>query len=164
MAKTKQSAGIVLWRRSPNGQVEILLVHPGGPFWANKDQHAWSIPKGEYEAGDNPEETAVREFTEELGHPVPSGKLSDLGEIRSSSKNIRAYALEGDLDETMVNSNTFTLEWPPRSGQLATFPEVDKAEWVPLGQAALKLHKGQGPLVALVEAQTSSSALGENPS
>jgi predicted NUDIX family NTP pyrophosphohydrolase len=143
----------VLWRRGPNG-VEILLVHPGGPFWAGKDEHAWSIPKGEF-SPDDPDESAeraaIREFAEELGHPVPPGPRVALEPFRAGRKTIHAWLVEGDLDVSTVTSNSFEMEWPPRSGRLQSFPEVDRAAWVALHQAPSKLHKGQRPLCRLVE-------------
>lgn len=141
------SAGIALLRRH-QGEVEVLLVHPGGPFWANKDEHAWSIPKGEITDGDDPAATAQREFTEETGHPAPAGRLLALPEIRlSSAKRLRAFAAAGNLDPTTMASNTFEMEWPPRSGRTATFPEVDRAAWFTLDRARSRLHKGQVALV-----------------
>ncbi len=159
MANPKRSAGIMVWRRpsDPADAIEILLVHPGGPFWANKDEHGWSIPKGEYELGEDPGLAARREFTEELGQPVPDGELADLGELKTSSKIIRAFAIEGNLDPTLGSSNTFEMEWPPRSGRTQSFPEVDKAEWFSVDLASTKLHKGQIPLVARLVALVGES-------
>lgn len=148
--------------------MELLVVHPGGPYWRNKDEHAWSIPKGELdpdaETGELPtgadletliEETARREFTEETGHPVPDGTLTPLAEFAvGSGKRLRAFLVHGDLDATSITgdtSNTFELEWPPRSGKVETFPEIDGAQWVPLDRATAKLHKGQAKLVHLIE-------------
>ncbi len=145
------SAGIVLHRQGPAG-TEILLVHPGGPFWANKDEHAWSIPKGEYDPDtEDGEEAAVREFAEELGQPVPDGPRRALPPFRAGKKTIAAWLVAGDLDPDDLRSNTFELEWPPRSGRMASFPEVDRAAWFLLdGQVETRLHKGQRPLVELV--------------
>ena len=144
------SAGIVVHRRGPEGP-EILLVHPGGPFWAKKDEHAWSIPKGEYEPdAEDAEQAAVREFAEELGTPAPEGARIELPPLKAGRKTIRAWLIEGDLDPTGIVSNTFELEWPPRSGRKQTFPEVDRAAWFPLDVAATKLHKGQAPLCHLI--------------
>jgi predicted NUDIX family NTP pyrophosphohydrolase len=144
------SAGIVLHRARPGGP-EILLVHPGGPFWAEKDEHAWSIPKGEYDPGTEDGETAAaREFAEELGRPVPDGPRRELPPFRAGRKTIRAWLVEGDLDPEGIESNTFELEWPPRSGRLQAFPEVDRAAWFDLETAAARLHKGQVPLCRLV--------------
>ena len=131
----------------------MLLVHPGGPFWAGKDVHAWSIPKGEYDEGHDAETVALREFEEELGSPPPDGSRLFLGEFgQSSRKRISAWALEGDFAATHVLSNTFELEWPPGSGQVRVYPEVDKAAWWTIDSARTKLHKGQAPLLdALAE-------------
>lgn len=140
MAKT--SAGLLMYRRR-RGDLEVLLVHPGGPFWAHKDEGAWSIPKGEYSAGEDPLETAIREFREETGFQV-SGEFIPLTPRRQpSGKIITAWALEGDLDPTAIRSNTFSMEWPPHSGSQREFPEVDRAEWFPLEVAKSKITKGQ---------------------
>lgn len=142
-----QSAGLIVHRTGDHG-AEILLVHPGGPYWADKDHHAWSIPKGEHTIGEDPLSAARREFAEELGRPAPSGVPVDLGDLRQpGGKVVRAWAVEGDFDETRVASNTFEIEWPPRSGELRCFPEVDRAEWFDLTTARSKLHKGQVPFV-----------------
>lgn len=144
----KLSAGLLLYRRHIHSTVEILLVHPGGPFWAGKDEHAWSIPKGEHEPGEDPEATAGREFEEELGASPPSGQWIDLGEIQQPSRKIvRAWAVEGDFDPDDLVSNTFELMWPPGSGVARAFPEVDKAAWFDPETARAKLHKGQVPFV-----------------
>jgi len=141
----RRSAGLLLFRRPGP---EVLLVHPGGPFWARKDRAAWSIPKGEIEPGEEPPDVARREFSEELGLPVPPGELSDLGEVRQAGgKVVRAYALEGDLDAGAISSNSFEMEWPPRSGRRAAFPEVDRAAWFDLATAREKLVPGQVPLL-----------------
>jgi predicted NUDIX family NTP pyrophosphohydrolase len=122
---------------------EVLLVHPGGPFWAKKDAGAWSIPKGEYEEGEDPIACARREFEEELGSPAPDD-LAPLGEVRQrSGKYVTAWAASGDLDPSAVRSNTFTIEWPPRSGRRQEFPEVDRAEWFPLAVAREKINPAQ---------------------
>jgi predicted NUDIX family NTP pyrophosphohydrolase len=148
----RRSAGIALYRRS-GPEPEVLLVHPGGPVWARRDAGAWSLPKGEY--GDDEEDpvaAARREFAEELGSPPPPGELIDLGEVRQrSGKLVRAWALEGDLDETAVTSNTFTLEWPPRSGRMSEFPEVDRAQWFTLEEARERINPGQVPLLERLE-------------
>jgi predicted NUDIX family NTP pyrophosphohydrolase len=142
MAKT--SAGILL-HRERGGAREVLLVHPGGPFWARKDAGAWSIPKGEYEEGDDPRACALREFEEELGSPLPAGTdLTELGTVRQSGgKVITAYAAPGDLDADAITSNTFTIEWPPRSGRSQEFPEVDRAGWFSLDEAREKINQAQ---------------------
>ncbi|HWC85381.1 MAG TPA: NUDIX domain-containing protein [Solirubrobacteraceae bacterium] len=147
----RRSAGIALYRRPPSG-LEVLLVHPGGPVWARRDAGAWSLPKGEYEEGEDPEAAARREFGEELGSPVPEGEMIDLGEIRQSSgKRVRAWGLPGDLDASAVHSNTFPLEWPPRSGRMHDFPEVDRAEWFPLALARERINPAQIPLLDRLE-------------
>jgi predicted NUDIX family NTP pyrophosphohydrolase len=139
----KQSAGIVLYRER-TGAPEVLLVHPGGPFWEKKDLGVWSIPKGEYEEGEDPFACALREFEEELGVPPPTDSPSDLGSTRQAGgKLVSAWAAEGDLDPTGVRSNTFTLEWPPRSGVLREFPEVDRAQWFALAEARRKINPAQ---------------------
>ena len=140
---SKLSAGLLLYRLGDDG-VEVLLVHPGGPFWANKDEGAWSLPKGEYEMGEDPHRVAVQEFEEEIGSPPPAGEFRELGDIKQSGgKRVRAWALEGDLDPAIVNSNTFEVEWPPHSGRTGTFPEVDRVEWCSIALARRKLLKAQ---------------------
>ena len=127
---------------------EVLLVHPGGPYWAKKDAGAWSIPKGEYE-DDDPRACALREFEEELGSPLPAeAELTDLGTVKlKSGKQITAFAAEGDLDADAITSNTFTMEWPPRSGKTREFPEVDRAGWFDLDTAREKLNPAQAELL-----------------
>jgi predicted NUDIX family NTP pyrophosphohydrolase len=143
------SAGIVLYRGQPP---EVLLVHPGGPIWAGRDLGAWSIPKGEYGEGEDPLAAARREFEEELGVAPPPGPALDLGEIRQKSgKRVRSWALAGDLDPATVRSNTFALEWPPRSGQLQEFPEIDRAEWFTLPEARERIIAAQIPLLDRLE-------------
>lgn len=150
----KLSAGLLL-HRGAGEALEVLLVHPGGPFWARKDEGAWSIPKGEYLAGEDPLEAARREFDEELGTSPPDGPLLDLGEVRQAGgKHVVAWALRGDLDVDEITSNTFEMVWPPRSGQVQSFPEIDRAGWFTVEEARVKLLSGQLPfldrLVALV--------------
>ncbi len=143
----RTSAGILLWRRGAAG-VEVLLGHMGGPFWARRDDAAWSIPKGEYGPGEDPFAVALREFEEELGTPVPADDFLRLGEVRQSGgKVLTVWAAEGDLDATTTRSNTFSLEWPPRSGRLQDFPEIDRAAWLAVDVARTKLVKGQVPLL-----------------
>lgn len=140
------SAGILLHRRGAAGR-EVLLVHPGGPFWARKDDGAWSIPKGLVETNEDPATAARREFAEETGH-VPAGKLLELGSFRQpGGKLVLAFALEGAFDPDTLRSNLFSMEWPPRSGWTAEFPEVDRAAWFGLSEAAQKLLKGQLPIL-----------------
>ena len=139
----KRSAGILLYRVK-RGAPEVLLVHPGGPFWARSDAGAWSIPKGEYEHGDDPRAGALREFEEETGAALPPGELIDLGEVQQKGgKVVSAWAAEGDLDADAVRSNTFTMEWPPRSGQEVEFPEIDRAGWFGVDAAREKLVAAQ---------------------
>ena len=126
----------------------MLLVHPGGPYFARRDDGAWSIPKGLYEEDEEPLACAQREFAEELGSPCPDGPALELGEIRQKNgKRVRAFAVEGDLDADTITSNTFEIEWPPRSGGRQTFPEVDRAGWFTLGEARAKLIPAQVPLL-----------------
>ena len=140
----RRSAGILLHRRGPEGP-EVLLVHPGGPFWAKRDDGAWSIPKGEYEDGEEPQAAALREFEEEIGSALEAaGELVELGEVRQKNRKVvSAWAAEGDVDASAVRSNTFEMEWPPRSGKRQEFPEIDRAEWFPLAQARVKLIEAQ---------------------
>ena len=145
--KARRSAGLLLYR-GERGAIEVLLVHPGGPFWQRRDEGAWSIPKGEYEPPEEPLDAARREFTEETGLLPPRGPLLDLGAARQrSGKLVHAWALAGDLDVSAINSGTFEQEWPPRSGRRQTFPEVDRAEWFDLDRAREKLISGQVPLL-----------------
>lgn len=144
---TKLSAGILLYRGSwPS--LELLLVHPGGPFWTNKDAGAWSIPKGEYAAGEDPLAAAQREFAEELGSPPPQGEFVDLGELKQPSRKIiSVFAALGDFDPASLQSNRFELEWPPKSGRRQSFPEVDRAQWFTLAEARGKIEPGQAPFI-----------------
>jgi predicted NUDIX family NTP pyrophosphohydrolase len=147
VAMAKRSAGILL-HRLRDGEREVLLVHPGGPFWAKKDRGAWSIPKGEYEDGEDPRACALREFEEELGAALPERELVALGEVRQKGgKRVTAWAVEGDLDPGSVRSNTFTLEWPPRSGVLREFPEIDRAAWFGLPEARERIVPAQAELL-----------------
>ena len=140
-----RSSGVLLFRRADGG-VEVLLGHMGGPFWAKKDDGAWSIPKGEHDPDEDAEAAARREFAEELGVPVPATELIPLGEIRAR-KVLTAWAAEGDLDVDAVVSNTFELEWPPRSGRLQEFPEIDRAAWFDVETARAKVVVGQRPFL-----------------
>jgi predicted NUDIX family NTP pyrophosphohydrolase len=151
----KRSAGILLYRGTGE-TTEVLLGHMGGPFWARKDDHAWSVPKGEHLDDETPEDAARREFQEELGLPVPDGELVELGEVKQSGgKVVTVWALRGDLDPAAVVPGTFELEWPPKSGQLKEFPEVDRVAWFTVEQARTKIVKAQAVfldrLVALPE-------------
>jgi predicted NUDIX family NTP pyrophosphohydrolase len=137
-----QSAGVLLYKRE-DGALKVLLVHPGGPFWAKKDGGAWSIPKGEYVEGEDPEAAARREFEEELGVALEAA-LEPLGEaVQPSRKRVSAFAAEGDLDIAEIRSNRFELEWPPKSGRRESFPEVDRAGWFTLAEAREKILPGQ---------------------
>jgi predicted NUDIX family NTP pyrophosphohydrolase len=143
----RTSAGILLYRLRPAG-LEVLLGHMGGPFWAKKDDGGWSIPKGEHGPDEEPFAVARREFEEELGSPVPAQEFVPLGTLRvTSGKVLAVWAAEGDLDAAATRSNTFELEWPPRSGRLQEFPEIDRAAWFPLDGARSKLVKGQVPVL-----------------
>ncbi|BAX94877.1 NUDIX domain-containing protein [Mycobacterium shigaense] len=139
----KLSAGVLLYR-ARGGVVEVLIAHPGGPFWARKDDGVWSIPKGEYSDGDDVWAAAQREFFEELGLPVPDGARTEIAALRQpSGKVVTVFAVAGDLDIAEARSNTFELEWPRGSGRLREFPEVDRVAWLPVAQARAKLLKGQ---------------------
>jgi len=146
----KHSAGILLYRKV-EVEYEVLLVHPGGPFWANKDLGAWSIPKGEFELDEEPLAAAMREFEEEVGTPPPSGDYVSFGEFRRlSGKIIHAFTLEADFSLEQFHSNTFTMEWPPKSGVQQEFPENDRAAWMPLSVAVDKIVKGQVPIIEML--------------
>ncbi len=143
----KRSAGIVLFRRTETG-VEVLLGHMGGPYWERKDAGAWTIPKGEIEPDEDPLAVAKREFEEEFGCPVPATEFVDLGEIRQTGgKTVQAWAVEADLDAATIVSNTFELEWPPKSGRIQTFPEIDRAAWFDLESAHAVIISGQRQLL-----------------
>jgi predicted NUDIX family NTP pyrophosphohydrolase len=142
----KLSAGLLLYRTE--GVVEVLIGHPGGPFWARKDDGAWSIPKGEYTEGEDPWHAAQREFAEELGMPAPTGSRIELGTIRQpSGKRLTVFAAGATLDISEAKSNTFELEWPKGSGKMQSFPEIDRVGWFPIDQARTKLLKGQVPFL-----------------
>jgi predicted NUDIX family NTP pyrophosphohydrolase len=151
MAGTR-SAGILLHRQGLGGR-EVLLVHPGGPFWSRKDLGAWSIPKGEVDDDEEPRACALREFAEETGTRLPDAALEELGSVTlKSGKLVLAYAVAGDVDPAAVSSNTFDLEWPPRSGRTQSFPEIDRAEWFDLATARAKLNPAQAEFVDRLEA------------
>jgi predicted NUDIX family NTP pyrophosphohydrolase len=149
----KISAGVLLYRETGE-DVEVLLVHPGGPFWKTKSDGVWSIPKGEFDpAVEKAVDAASREFIEELGHPVPDGDRIDLGEVtQKAGKRVVAFAVRGDLDPGTVVSNTFTLEWPPKSGRMAEFPEVDRADWFTLAAARTVINSAQVAFLERLEA------------
>ena len=138
----KLSAGILMFR-TLGSRLQVFLVHPGGPFWRNKDAGAWSIPKGEYADGEDPLDAAKREFREEAGFEV-HGDFFPLGQIKQSgAKVITAFAVEGDCSPAAIRSNTFTIEWPPKSGRQQEFPEIDRAEWFSMDEARTRIVKGQ---------------------
>lgn len=140
------SAGVLVWRARPEGP-EVLLVRPGGPYWAKKDEAGWSIPKGIVEPGEDGWAAARREFREELGLGI-GGEPLPLTPVGSGGKTVHAWLVQADLDLSRIVSNTFEIEWPPRSGRRQSFPEVDKAAWFDLPTAAVKIHKGQRPILA----------------
>lgn len=157
MTKTKVSAGLLMFRRSRG--LELFLVHPGGPFFRNKDEGAWSIPKGEIEDGAEPLTAALREFAEETGSAPPEGTPVPLGEIRQKGgKRVVAWAIEGDMEPSMLNSNTFEMEWPPGSGRREQFPEIDRADFFPPELARRKLNPAQAELVDRLERQLEGGA------
>jgi predicted NUDIX family NTP pyrophosphohydrolase len=142
-----RSAGILL-HRGTGEQLQVLLVHPGGPLWARRDEGVWSIPKGEHGDDEDALSAARREFTEELGSPPPEGEAVELGSItQRGGKTVRAWALAGDLDVTAVHSNRFEMEWPPRSGRRQEFPEVDRAQWFTPTQAQVRINPAQAELI-----------------
>jgi predicted NUDIX family NTP pyrophosphohydrolase len=160
-AKPKLSAGVLLYRTG-DGVVEVLIAHPGGPFWARKDDGAWSIPKGEYADGDDPWTAAQREFHEELGLPVPAGPRIDFGALKQpSGKVVTAFAVEADLDVADAHSNTFQIEWPKGSGRMREFPEVDRVGWFEVTQARAKLLKGQRAFLDRLMAHPALAGLSE---
>jgi predicted NUDIX family NTP pyrophosphohydrolase len=147
-----------MYRRA-HGALELLLVHPGGPFWARKDDGAWSIPKGEHGEGEDPLAVAKREFMEEVG-TAPDGTFVDLGEVvQPGRKVVRAWALEGDVDVARLQSNTFEMEWPPKSGRRQSFPEVDRAEWFAPADARRKILAGQRPFIERLLARMGEGGL-----
>jgi predicted NUDIX family NTP pyrophosphohydrolase len=140
------SAGILLFRTNDRG-IEVLLVHPGGPFWRRKDLGAWTIPKGEVQPGEDLLDAARREFHEETGWPA-EGEVIALGQVRQASRKVvHAWAVEGEFDPAAINSNTFEMEWPPRSGKMTTFPEADRAAWFGIAEARRRILPAQSPLL-----------------
>ena len=140
----RRSAGVLLYRRAADGEIEVLVGHMGGPFWARRDEGAWSLPKGEHGPDEDPLAAARREFAEELGVDVPSGPLVDLGTVRQSGgKQVSVWAVEGDLDSAIAVSNTFSLEWPRGSGRMQEFPELDRLAWLPIAEARRLLVPAQ---------------------
>jgi predicted NUDIX family NTP pyrophosphohydrolase len=151
-ALSKESAGLLL-SRIHRGRLEVLLVHPGGPFWKRRDEGAWSIPKGEIEPGESPLDVARREFREELGRDAPAGELRSLGSVRQAGgKVVHAWTAAGDFDTARIDSMRFEMEWPPRSGKRESFPEVDRAEWFDLHTARLKILDAQRAFIDRLEA------------
>ncbi len=152
----KESAGLLLYRRRDR-TLEVLLVHPGGPFWKRREEGAWSLPKGEIEQGERPIEVARREFQEELGQPPPEGSFTPLGSIRQAGgKVVHAWAAPGALDVERVESGTFSVEWPPRSGRMQEFPEVDRAAWFDLQTARRMILQAQSTFLDRLEAALST--------
>jgi predicted NUDIX family NTP pyrophosphohydrolase len=142
-----RSAGLLVWRRSAGG-VEVLLAHPGGPYYTRKDAGVWTIPKGELEADEEPLTAALREFAEELGSPAPAGEPVPLGEAKQAGGKVNVvFAVESDFDADSITSNTFEMPWPPKSDRLQTFPEIDRAGWFGLDEARTKLRSGQVPFL-----------------
>lgn len=154
----RKSAGILLYRRDGDGEVKVLLGHPGGPYWARKDAGAWMVPKGALEEGEDPLQAALREFAEEVG-PVPPGTPVPLKTVRQNGgKLVEVFALEGEFDVSTLESNAFELEWPPRSGKMRSFPELDKVEWMELAEARRRILASQLPLIDALEALLAGAA------
>jgi predicted NUDIX family NTP pyrophosphohydrolase len=161
---SRRSAGLLLYRRTSGGGIEVLLGHPGGPLWAKRDAGAWSVPKGEIEAGEDPWPVARREFEEETGHRPPDGRPIDLGEIRQKGgKVVVAWAVEGDLDPATAHSNTFPLEWPPRSGRHITVPEIDRVEWFAPEEARARIKDAQIPFIDRLTAALAAPVEADSP-
>lgn len=143
----KQSAGILVYRKR-HDTVDVLFVHPGGPYWAKHDKGVWSIPKGEHEPDEDMFAAAKREYQEEIGSPAPDGDYLELGDTKlKSGKVITAWAVEGNVDPNTIKSNAISIEWPPKSGQMQEFPEVDRAEWFPIEIAIIKVHPAQAVFI-----------------
>jgi predicted NUDIX family NTP pyrophosphohydrolase len=157
--RRKESAGLLLFRRKGRAKadVEVLLIHPGGPFWTRRDDGAWSIPKGVIGEGEDPLAAARREFTEETGH-TPEGDAVPLGVVKQpGGKWVRVWAIAGDWDPSLLSSNLFSMEWPPRSGRMQSFPEADRAAWFDLPEARRKILKGQAGFLDRLEALLNSA-------
>ncbi len=155
----KRSAGLLLWRQSPDGTLEVLLGHPGGPLFAARDEGVWSVPKGEYGPDEEPFAAAYREFAEELGVAPPDGEPVHLGDVRQrSGKIVTVWAQEGDLDLREFRSNPFTMVWPPGSGQLREFPELDRAAWFDLDEARRRIAPAQGAFLDRLAEQLAAEA------
>lgn len=159
---SRRSAGLLIYRLYASG-LEVFLVHPGGPLWAHRDEHAWSLPKGEYSGDEEPLEAACREFREETGFDVPPGTPIELTPLRQpSGKLVSAWAVEGDVDAAALNSNLFAMEWPPKSGRQQEFPEVDRGEWFDLVRARVKIAPGQAGFLQQLEALIDAGVSGRN--
>lgn len=157
-AVARTSAGLLMFRRRGAGGPEVLLAHPGGPFWRRKDAGAWSIPKGEIDPDEDQLRAAIREFTEETG-AAPAGDFLPLGELRQAGgKRVVAFAVEGDFDPRAIRSNTFAVEWPPRSGRMQSFPEIDRAEWFGIEEARGRILKSQIPFLDRLQALLGEAA------
>lgn len=150
--RVRRSAGVLLYRRSPEHGVQVFLAHPGGPFWARKDDGHWTIPKGEPEPGEDLLAAALREFSEETGLPTPAGPYHTLGSIvQKGGKHVYAWACEGDADPARIRSNIVKIPWPPRSGRMLQIPEIDRCDWFPLAAARTKIRETQLPLLDRLE-------------
>jgi len=160
MFMKKQSAGILAYRFN-KGRCEVFLIHPGGPLWKNREKDAWSIPKGEFDEGEKPFDAAKREFKEETGHDVDGDFWEMDPVIQKGGKTVYAWAVEANPDATDITSNTFQMEWPPKSGYYQHFPEADKAAWVPVDEAQEKMFRGQEPLIDQL-AEALELSLGKN--
>ena len=159
----KRSAGILLCRAGPDG-LEVLLAHPGGPFWARRDAGSWSLPKGEHDEAEEPMVAARREFREETGVEPPTGPLMDLGEVRQKAgKIVRAYAIGGDFDPATLRSNRVEIEWPPRSGKRLVVPEIDRVAWFGLDEASLRILEAQRPFLARAAAALAPGGVSRAP-
>ena len=154
---SKQSTGILVYRFHENDLLQVLLVHPGGPFFKNKDAGSWSIPKGEYEVGEEPLQVALREFEEETGNIITGDAFMELTPVKiKSGKVISAWAIQNNFEQCFICSNLFSMEWPPKSGRQQQFSEVDKAEWFSMQEAAVKINSGQLPLLVELEKKLGS--------
>lgn len=155
---SKQSAGILVYRFYDDRLLQVLLVHPGGPFFKNKDAGVWSIPKGEYEPGEEPLQVALREFEEETGNVITGDAFIELTPVKiKSGKIITAWAVQNNFEQCFIRSNLFSMEWPPKSGRQQQFAEVDKAEWFSITEAKLKINAGQLPLLVELEMKIAAS-------
>jgi predicted NUDIX family NTP pyrophosphohydrolase len=157
---SRESAGLLLYRER-DGRLQVLLVHPGGPFWSRRDEGVWSIPKGEIEAGETPVDVARREFGEELGSPPPDGEWAPLGTVRQrGGKIVHAWSARGDLDPSRIRSTAFELEWPPRSGKKSSFPEVDRAAWFDFEEARRRILPAQAAFIDRLETRLTQESSG----